>query len=147
ASQPLTLELKNQPRIWQIAKQGPSDGYDSAGNAALMSANVLVNLKGSGMLVDDITDPVQEASFHDVRKAVRSAMVITDMFPTLAAAVSQVRAPIAAVVKAYGKTNDEFVASHEAQAAGRNLDQRTSELRASYDQTRDVVNKVVNSGQ
>jgi hypothetical protein len=147
ASQPLSLELKNQPRIWQIAKVTPSEGYDSAGNAALLSANALLNLKSSGMLVDDITNPDQEARFHDVRKALRSAMVITDMFPSLAPAVAQVRDPIAKAVRAYGKTNDQFVALHEAQLSGRGVDQRVNELRASYDLTREAVNQLVGSGQ
>jgi hypothetical protein len=147
SGQPLSLELKNQPRIWQIAKQNPSDSYDSVGNAAMLGASVLVNLKSNGMLVDDITNPEQEASFHDVRKALRSVLVISDMFPTLTAAASDSRDGLAKVVKAYGKTNDEFVAFHEAQASGRSLDQRVNELRASYAQTRDAVNQWSGSNQ
>jgi hypothetical protein len=147
APHPLTLEFKSQPRLWQIAKLTASDGYDSAGNAALLGANVLWNLKQTGLLVDDITNPEQEAQFHDVRKALRSVLVLSDMFPTLTAAVSQARDPLSKVVKAYGKTNDQFVAYHEAQLAGRNLDQRIKELRASYDITRDLANQFANSSQ
>jgi hypothetical protein len=146
-SEPLSLERKNQPRIWQIAGVGPTDGLDSVGNAAMLGQSVLRNLQNEGLLVADIFDPQQEARFHDVRKALRSALVLTDMFPTLAATTADTREPLARVVRAYGKVNDQFVAYHDAQLAGRDLEPRAAALRDEYGKTQVTVSEAADSGQ
>ena len=122
AEAPLPLELKNQPRLWQIAKSGRDTGYDSAGNAARLGQMVLRTCAMSGLGVGDIFNPEQEAHFHDIRKAMRSVEVIADMFPDLTASTASVREPLDKLVSAYGKTNDQFVAFHQAQVSNRDID-------------------------
>jgi hypothetical protein len=146
ADAPLQLEFKNQPRLWQIAKFGPDTGLDSAGNAARLGATVLRNLRNDGMTVGDIFNEEQEAHFHDIRKAVRSVEVLSDMFPDLSASTADTRDGIDKVVSAYGKANDQFVAYHQAQASNRDLDRRANELRTAFESAQDTVNKWFNSG-
>jgi hypothetical protein len=147
SAQPLALEFKNQPRIWQIAKTGPSDRLDSVGNAALLAQAALRNLRNDGLMVDDIFNAEQEARFHDVRKALRSVLLLADMFPTLTAATASVREPLDRVVNKYGDVNDQFVAFHDAQLSGRAVDQRAAELAAEYAKARVVAAQFVDSGQ
>jgi hypothetical protein len=141
------LDSQAQPRLWQIARLGPDIGLDSAGNAARMGRAVLLNLRSEGLTVDNIFDPNQEVRFHDVRKALRSVLVLVDMFPSLSAAVADVRNPLSDVVKAYGKANDQVVAYHEAKLDGRPLDQRASELSDAFNKAQERARKFADSGQ
>lgn len=144
---PMALEQKNQPRLWQIAQTRPDTGLDAAGNAAMLGQRVLRNLQGLGLTVGDIMDPVQEAHFHDVRKALRSVLVLTDIFPSLANDTTNVRQPLADVVKAYGDVNDRFTAYHLAQLSGHDTGPIADDVRATYTKALDVVNKFSGSGQ
>jgi hypothetical protein len=144
---PLPLEFKNQPRLWQLAKSGPDNGYDSAGNAARLGQMVLRNLRNDGLGVGDIFNEEQEAHFHDIRKAMRSVEVLADMFPDLTAGTASVREPLDKLVSAYGKTNDQFVAFHQAQVHNRDTDRRASELRTAFARSQDMATQFVNSGQ
>jgi hypothetical protein len=144
---PLALEQKNQPRLWQIAQTGPDTGLDSVGNTAMLGQRVLRNLQGMGLTVGDIVDPVQEAHFHDIRKALRSVLVLSDMFPTLANQTSSVRQPLADVVKAYGDVNDRFTAYHLAQISGHETGSIIDDLRANYNKALDVANRFSSTGQ
>jgi hypothetical protein len=115
----LDFTEKEQPRLWRIADVSPTADKSSLAMAALVSGNALANLLQDGLLVDDILDPDQEARFHDIRKALRSILVLIDMFPTAQDVVGDAREPLAKLVDAYGDVNDASIAYHEATAAGR----------------------------
>jgi hypothetical protein len=138
---------EHRPRLWQIADMDPVDNLDSAGNAARLGHAVLINLRASGLLVDDIFDPAQEVRFHDVRKALRSVLVLSDMFPSLANAVGERREPLADLVKAYGKANDQVVAYHLAQAAGQPLDERAAALSKEFAKSQEAAREFAEGGQ
>ncbi|MCC7105033.1 MAG: hypothetical protein IT307_07805 [Chloroflexi bacterium] len=143
----LFLEPDDQPRLWQLARSGPTDRLDSAGNAARLGELVLTNLRSAGLVVDNIFDTAQEQRFHDIRKALRSILVLCDMFPSLSAALNDVREPLDDAVSSYGKVNDLVIAYHAAQITGRNLDQRTTDLRTAYTANQDLVRKFLEKGQ
>jgi len=145
--QAMNLEQKNKPRLWQIANATPDDSFDSAGNAARLGVMVLRNLTAQGLTVDNIVDETQEAHFHDIRKAMRSVMVMADMFPSLSNATAADRDGVATIVRAFGQTNDRFAAYHLAQALNRDVPTRVADLQASYSRALDVVNTVTSSGQ
>lgn len=147
ATAPLNLAPKDQPRLWQIARATPSDSLTSAGNAALLAEAVLRNLAGEGLLVADIFDPIQEARFHDVRKALRSALVLVDMFPSLSAQTAAVREPLAELVDDYGDTNDAIIAYRAAQESGRQPDERAAEVREEFAKAQARAAEFVGSGQ
>jgi hypothetical protein len=143
----VSLDGDQRPRIWQIADITPDNGLDSAGNAAHLCQAMLYNLRSRGLLVDDIYDPNQEAQFHDVRKALRSALVLTDMFPSLTEAVAGARKPLDDLVSDYGKANDQVVAYHAAVAAGLPLDERTAALNKAFAKVQKEADDFANSGQ
>ena len=147
AHAPLALSEPQRPRLWQIAGLGPSDGLDSVGNVALLSRAVIQNVRAEGILIGDILNPTQEERFHDVRKALRSALLLADMYPSLTAELAEVREPLADLVKAYGKTNDEINAYRAALAANRDLAPRAEALRASHDKAQAIAREVLESGQ
>lgn len=141
------LKKKDQPRLWRNADVTPDADKSALAIVALVSGNGLSNLLNDGLLVDDILDPDQEASFHDVRKALRSILVLVDMFPTAQDVVGDVRDPLAKLVDAYGEVNDASIAYHEAQDAGRATDELRDELAKEYKQARKLAQDLVDGGQ
>ena len=143
----LDLERKDQPRLWKVAEVTPSRNQSALAVVALVSGNGLTNLLRDGLLVDDILDADQEAEFHDVRKALRSILVLVDMFPTAEDVVGDRREPLAKLVDAYGDVNDASIAYHEAQAAGRDVRERRDDLVKEYKQARGIAKEIVEEGQ
>lgn len=141
------LDSNDRPRLWQIAQIDPTDTLDSAGNAARLGYAVLTNLRNEGLLVDDIFNPEQEARFHDVRKAMRSVLVLTDMFPSLERTVADAREPLSDLVKDYGKANDQVVAYHAAQGRGQVPDERIAGLTKAFTKAQKSAQKFVDEGQ
>jgi hypothetical protein len=120
------------PRVWTIAALGPANSTDSAGNVARLGANILRNLRAQGLFITDILDHLQEERFHDVRKAIRSVLVLTDMYSATRDATAEPRPAIAKLVSAYGDVNDRIVAYRIAQAIGGNVGQRIADLQAEF---------------
>ena len=143
---PRQLGPKQLPRLWALAEITPSAGYDSVGNLAMLGQNVLRNLHAQGLFVADIFDPVQEERFHDVRKAVRSVLVLTDMFPATRDGTADVRAPITRLVSVYGQVNDRVIAFHAAEATGRGVEERASDLRESFADAQAQQQQVIDEG-
>jgi hypothetical protein len=143
----LDFTEKEQPRLWRIADVSPMAHKSSLAMAALVSGNALANLLSDGLLVDDILDPDQEARFHDVRKALRSILVLIDMFPTAQDIVGDAREPLAKLVDAYGEVNDASIAYHEAKDAGRDTDDLRDDLVKEYKQAQKLANELVEGGQ
>jgi hypothetical protein len=145
--QPVALDTDHQPRLWRLAGAGPSDNLNSAGNAAQLSQAVLRKLQADSLLVNDITEPAQEARFHDVRKALRSVLVLSDMFPSLAEAVGEAREPLADLVKSYGKVNEQIVAYNLARSSGQDLEARATALHNEFVQAQDQARAFAASGE
>jgi hypothetical protein len=140
------LERADQPRIWKIADITPVGGKSSLATVALLAANALHNLGEAGLLVDDILDLEQEERFHDVRKALRSVLVLVDMFPTAARVIGDLRKPLAEVVSAYGDVNDASIAYHTAIADGRPTGELRADLVKSYRKAHRVAEGFVGDG-
>jgi hypothetical protein len=143
----LDLERKEQPRLWKVADVTPSGGQSALAVVALVAGNGLSNLLNDGLLVDDILDADQEAEFHDVRKGLRSILVLVDMFPTAEDVIGDRREPLAKLVDAYGDVNDASIAYHDAQATGRDVDERRADLAKEYKQVRSLAKDIVDQGQ
>jgi hypothetical protein len=143
----LDLARKDQPRLWKVAEVTPSGDQSALAVVALVSGNGLTNLLHDGLLVDDILDADQEAEFHDVRKALRSILVLVDMFPTAEDVVGDRREPLATLVDAYGDVNDASIAYHEAQVAGRDVRERRDDLAKAYKKARGVAKEILDKGQ
>lgn len=143
----LDFTSKEQPRLWRIADVSPSADKSSLAMAALLSGNALSNLLRDGLLVDDILDPDQEADFHDVRKALRSVLVLIDMFPTAQDVIGDAREPLAKLVDAYGDVNDASIAYHDAQDAGRDAGPFRDDLVKEYQKAQALANDLVKGGQ
>jgi hypothetical protein len=143
----LDLDKKETPRLWRIAEITPVDNQSSLATVALLAANVLANLERDGLLVDDIFDPDQEAQFHDVRKALRSVLVLVDMFPTGTQIVGDQRDALAELVDAYGDVNDASIAYHDALESGHHEDDRKDDLEKAYKKARKLADQAVDEGQ
>ena len=143
----LHLNNKETPRLWHIAEVTPVAGQSSLATVALLCSNVLTNLQRDGLLVDDILDADQEAQFHDVRKALRSVLVLVDMFPTGSDIVGDKREPLANLVDAYGDVNDASIAYHDAEESGIDVDQRHEDLIKAYKKARRMVDEIEAAGQ
>ena len=142
------LDHKDLPRLWRIAGVSPVEGKSSLATVAQLCGNVLAHLVQEGLLVDDVLDAEQEASFHDVRKALRSVLILVDMFPTAATVVGESREPLSRLVDAYGAVNDASIAYHTALAAHRDdLDERREDLLKAYKQAKHLAELLVESGQ
>ena len=143
----LKLERKDQPRLWKVADATPNGNQSALAVVALVAATGLTNLLNDGLLVDDILDSDQEAEFHDTRKALRSILVLVDMFPTAEDVVGDQREPLAKLVDAYGDVNDASIAYHDAQAAGRDVDDRRDDLAKEYKKARDIAKWIDDENQ
>jgi hypothetical protein len=141
------LKKKDQPKLWRVADVTPRADQSALAIAALVGGNGLTNLQHDGLLVDDILDADQEADFHDVRKALRSILVLIDMFPTAEDVVGDKREPLAKLVDAFGDVNDASIAYHDAQATGRDVRERRDDLAKEYKQARALAKALVEQGQ
>jgi hypothetical protein len=141
-----TFAQKEIPRLWQLAGTTPRADLDNAGNAAALGQGVLRWLIADGMIVGDILDEEQEAHFHNVRKALRSVLVISDMYPSIAEEVAKERVPLAKLVSAYGKVNDRFVAYRLALASGINVDERLKDLLDAHETSKSQVRDALSTG-
>jgi hypothetical protein len=127
-----SLAAKDVPRLWSLAQTSPSQDLDAVGNVALLGASLLRGLQGPDIFVADIFDPQQETRFHDVRKALRSLLLLVQMFPDTRDATQAVREPLADLVSQYGDVNDAIVAYRTAQAFGGNVDLAVEDLRKEF---------------
>ena len=143
----LDLTLKERPRLWRVADVTPGENKSALAVVALVAGNGLSNLLHDGLLVDDILDEDQEARFHDIRKALRSILVLVDMFPTAEDVVGDRREPLAKLVDAYGDVNDASIAYHEAQDAGRDAGDLRDKLVKEYKQARTLAQELSDNGQ
>lgn len=144
----VNLGRKDQPRLWRIAELSPTEHKSSLAMVALLCGNALANLVRDGLVVDDILDTEQEADFHDIRKALRSVLVLVDMFPTASEVVGEAREPLAKLVDAYGEVNDASIAYHDARTARRgDQDERRDDLVKAYKKARRLADELVENGQ
>jgi hypothetical protein len=138
-----SLAAKDVPRLWNLAQTTPSQEFDAVGNVALLGASLLRNLQGPHVFVADIFDPQQETRFHDVRKALRSLLLLVQMFPETRDATQAVREPLAELVSQYGDVNDAIVAYRTAQAYGGNVDLAIDDLRSEFAKAQTRQERVV----
>jgi len=120
------------PRIWTFAGQTPTNDFDAVGNAARMGASALAGVQASGPFIADVFDPVQEAHFHDVRKSIRSVLLLMQMFPDTRAAIQPIAEPMFQLISQYGDVNDAFVAYRLAPRIGANQRAASDFLRAEF---------------
>jgi hypothetical protein len=143
----LDQKKKDLPRLWRTADVTPSDNQSALSIVALVSGNGLTNLLNDGLVVEDILDADQEARFHDVRKGLRSILVLVDMFPTAEDVVGDQREPLAKLVDAYGDVNDASIAYHDALAADRFVDERRDDLTKEYKKAQKLAQEILDQGQ
>ena len=127
-----SLGSEETPLLWQTAQQTPSNQLDAVGNAALLGASALTSIHGSSPFIADVFDPVQEAHFHDVRKGVRSILLLMNMFPETRQALIGTAEPIFALVSQYGDVNDAFIAYRMAPMLGIGTDAPATYLRREF---------------
>jgi hypothetical protein len=127
-----SLGSEETPLLWQTAQQTPSNQLDAVGNAALLGASALTSIQGSSPFIADVFDPVQEAHFHDVRKGVRSILLLMNMFPETRQALIGTAEPIFALVSQYGDVNDAFIAYRMAPMLGIGTDAPATYLRREF---------------
>lgn len=126
------LAGKDVPRLWIFASQTPTNDFDAVGNMARMGASALAGIQASGPFVADIFNPEQEAHFHDVRKSVRSVLLLAQMFPETRAAIQPIAEPMFQLISQYGDVNDAFIAYRTAPALGANQGAAGDYLRAEF---------------
>jgi hypothetical protein len=143
----LDRKRKDLPRLWRTADVTPSDNQSALSIVALVSGNGLTRLLNDGLVVEDILDADQEARFHDVRKGLRSILVLVDMFPTAEDVVGDQREPLANLVDAYGDVNDASIAYHDALAADRFVDERRDDLTKEYKKAQKLAQEILDQGQ
>jgi len=146
AASPSALKAGQLPRLWALAAAGPDEAYDSVGNLALVGQRVLRNLASQGLVVGDIFDVEQEARFHDIRKAIRSVLVLDELFPATRDGAADLRPPLARLVSVYGDVNDRVVAYHAAQSVGRGVDERANDLATTFADALDQQRQLLDDG-
>jgi len=139
-----SLDVKDVPRLWSLAQTTPSDELDAVGNVAHLGASLLRSLQGPDLFIADIFEPQQEERFHDVRKALRSLLLLVQMFPETRDATESVREPLAELVSQYGDVNDAIVAYRTAQAFGGNVQLAIDDLRKEFVKAQARQQTVVN---
>ncbi|MFN8525642.1 MAG: hypothetical protein U0821_21300 [Chloroflexota bacterium] len=142
--QPLTgLQV---PRLWAIARTQPDPALDSTGNLARLSRAVLVAIRDQGLLVEDVFDLAQEERFHDVRKAIRSVLILADLFPETRDATVEARAAFAGLVSSYGDVNDRLNAYHVAQSIGVDTVPTAAAVTAAFQKAQDAAQTLRDGG-
>lgn len=127
-----SLEQQDVPLLWKTAGQVPTDRLDGVGNAALLGAGTLAGIQSSNPFVADVLDPVQEAHFHDIRKATRAILLLMNMFPDTRQALVGTAEPLFALVSQYGDVNDAFVAHRLAPTLGIGQDDSAALVRSEF---------------
>jgi hypothetical protein len=127
-----SLDGKDVPRIWQVAAQTPNSGLDAVGNMAMLGASALAGIQASNPYAVDVFDPVQEAHFHDVRKTLRSTLLLLQMYPETRETIQPTAEPLFALISQYGDVNDAFVAYRLAPKIGANTEAAATFLRAEF---------------
>ena len=127
-----SLGPNETPLLWQTAQQTPTTRLDAVGNAALLGSSVLANIQASDPFIADVFDPVQEAHFHDVRKGIRSILLLMNMFPETREAMIGTAEPLFSLVSQYGDVNDAFIAYRMAPQLGISSDEPATYLRDEF---------------
>jgi hypothetical protein len=131
------------PEIWAMSGERPQASLDGVGNAALLARGVLGRVLAEGLLVNNVLDPAQEDHFRHVRRSIRDALVLCDMYPSLSRAIADERPPLAELVDAYGDVNDKLDAYKAALEAGSKVNDRAKEVEEAYEEAEDVAQDVV----
>lgn len=135
----------SSPRLWDGAALRASNNHDAVGNAAMLGASILRHLQNQDLGVNDITDNDQRLYFHDVRKEMRSVIVLTTLYPDLANAVQDVTKPLQSFVDDYGNTEDAWVAWQIAQQEGMSVDDARAKLDHEFAQAQGEKDDLINS--
>jgi hypothetical protein len=131
------------PDIWVLAGTRPLSSLDDAGNAALLAQGVLTRILTDGLVVNDVLNPDQEDFFRHIRRSVRDALVLCDMYPSLSVAVADEREPLAELVETYGIVNDKLDAYKSAVEAGAKVKEREKEVNDAFDDAKDVADDII----
>jgi hypothetical protein len=131
------------PEIWIMSGERPRESLDDAGNAALLARGMLGRVQADGILVNSVLDPAQEDFFRHVRRSMRDALVLCDMYPSLSRAVASVRPPLANLVEAYGDVNDKLDAYKAAVEVGSPVGDRQRQVQDAFKDAMDVAEDVV----
>jgi hypothetical protein len=142
---PTVRTSPGSPRLWDEAEARASDSYDQVGNVALLSASILRHLQNQDLGVTDIFNPDQKAYFHDVRKEMRSVLVLMTLFPETNDATQDVTKPLSTFVGDYGDTTDAYVTWDMAKQQGTNVDEAAANLSHQFDQAQDEKNDLIDS--
>lgn len=96
------------PRLWDLTGVVASNAFDATGNAALLQSGLLSRLQGSDLGILDIFDPDQAYYLHEVRKELRSVVILSAMYPDTNAATREVVKPLVDLVDDYGDVLEAF---------------------------------------
>ncbi len=133
------------PRLWDEAEARASDQYDQVGNAAMLEASLLRHLQNQDLGVSDIFNPDQKIYFHDVRKEMRSVIVLASLLPETNDATQDVTKPLTTFVAAYGDAGDAYAAWDMANQMGSGVDDATALLNQSFAKAQDGKNDLIAS--
>jgi hypothetical protein len=133
------------PRLWDEAEVRASDQYDQVGNAALLEASILRHLQNQDLGIADIRNPDQKIYFHDVRKEMRSIIVLSSLLPDTAAATQDVTKPLQSFVDDYGNANDAYTAWDMANQMGSGVDDANTLLDQMFAKAQDEKNDLIAS--
>jgi hypothetical protein len=96
------------PRLWDLTGVVATNAFDATGNAALLQSGLLSRLQGSDLGINDIFDPDQAFYLHEVRKEMRSVVILSAMYPDTNAATREVVKPLVDLVDDYGDVLEAF---------------------------------------
>jgi hypothetical protein len=133
------------PRLWDEAEARGSDEYDMVGNAAMLEASILRHLANQDLGVTNIYDPDQKIYFHDVRKEMRSAVILASLMPETNDATQDVTKPLTSFIGDYGDAGDAYVAWDMANQMGSGVDDATALLNSSFEKAQDEKNDLIDS--
>ena len=103
------------------------------GNAAELQTGVVRFLQGADLGVTDIFDPDQALHFHNIRREMRSVVLLSTMYPATNEATREVVVPLIEIVDDYGDALEAYNAYTFAVQNGMDTSKVEPELRREFE--------------
>ena len=131
---PLTAPRRGGgPGLWDLTGSVATNSFDATGNAAELQSGIVRFLQGSDLGVTDIFDPNQALHFHNIRREMRSVVLLSTMYPATNEATRDVVVPLVELIDDYGDVLEAYNAYTYAVQNGLDTTKVEPELRREFD--------------
>jgi hypothetical protein len=143
-STPLSAPRKGGgPGLWDLTGSVATNSFDAIGNAAELQTGVVRFLQGSDLGVTDIFDPNQALHLHNIRREMRSVVLLSTMFPAISESTRDVVAPLIELIDDYGDVLEAYNAYTFALQAGLDTEKVKTELIREFERSQMIKSQFV----